>query len=188
MNFNFLKAELMERGSQHLENQPIFSKLQDAGNLYHLLTCIKEDSDFLFTNEIIDADWFSAFPEDLLLSLHIYTKGYNNLLMNTRCFTAIVVDCHLSCDVLDNSFAGIQVYGKGYLETKLMGKSASVIKIKGRSGAEVRATDHAVVNISTWDKSNLLIEAEKNSLVLVMNRSRGGLRATGNDQLIIKRP
>ena len=82
--------------------------------------------------------------------------------------------------------AGIKVFGPGYLEANLQGKSATAIKAYGKSTVEVSAKDHAVANVSLYQKSNGNVNNHDESLVLVLNNSNGEHLFQGNEQLILK--
>lgn len=159
-------------------------KIAEIANNYDLLRFVKDQLDFFYRNDLIDAAWFEQFEPSLLSDLHIYTSGNNNLLLNHNNFKAIVIDCHLSLDVIDCS-AMIIAYGNAYIEARLMGKSATCIKLKGKSTAEVSASGYAVANIGTYGNSNLNIENHDNSLVMIVHRSTGALVSKGTSQLII---
>ncbi|WP_300434041.1 hypothetical protein [Christiangramia sp.] len=187
MNFNATLNQLVKKTFYHQAcTLEIFKKLKDISNYYDLLAFVKEHSSFFIINEIIDHDWLSQFPKDTLASLNIFLNGANNLLLDKRNFTALVYNCHLTTDVLDDSVAGIKVFGTGYLEANLKGKSATAIKAYGRSSIEVVATDYAVANVSLYQKSNGHVTNEGESIVMVLNNSSGEHVFQGNEQLILK--
>lgn len=175
--------ELSKKTEKH--NEGIATKVLEHFTDLDLLEYVKKNFGFFINHGIIDREWFARFEPEMLSFLNIFTKGSNNLVLNQTDMTVLVLDCHLSVDVMDESYAGISVYGKGYLDARLMGRSASFIKLNGNSAAEVSVSGYAVANITSGGKSNLKVENHDNSLVMVVNRSKGWLEHTGTDKLII---
>lgn len=165
-------------------NPQIAKKLQEISNDYDLLVFVKENIDFFYSNGLIPEEWFSLFLPDTLQHLHIYTSGNNNVLVSRKSFTGLVVNCHLSLDVLEGA-AEIKTFGKAYLDARLMGASASAIHLRGNSTAEVAVSGNAVASIATRGNSNLNITNQDESLVRVNSKSLGDLTSAGTENLII---
>ena len=184
--FNYTLKQLKERAETVDAHHNALVNLSEISNYYDLLAHIKEYSEFFITNHIIEHSFLSQFPPDTLASLNIFLHGANNLLLDKRNFTALVWNAGLDTDVFDDSVAGIKVFGTGYLEANLTGRTATAIKVYGKGTVEVTAKDNAVANVSLYQKSNSKIKNFGDSIVMVLNNSKGHHEFIGNDQLILK--
>ncbi len=150
---------------------PHINKLAELVSEYDLLVYIKKFSEFFITNEIINAEWFQRFEKGILKYLNIYTEGSNNLALEYKALNAVVIDCHLTADLIDDC-CSIKVFGKGYLEAHLAQRSTTSIKLYGKSKAEVFAKDLALARITVREKADLRIQKANTSQIKVENLTR----------------
>lgn len=138
---------------------------------YDVLVYVKKFAEYFITNQIIDAEWFSRFDKGILKYLNIYNEGSNNLALEYKALNAVVIDCHLTADLIDDC-CSIKVFGKGYLEAHLAQRSTTSIKLYGKSKAEVFAKDLALARITVRDLADLRIQKANTSQIKVENLTR----------------
>lgn len=159
------RIQKVDATSQHIVN------LTEVKTDFELLIYVKKYIEFFLRHDIIDREWLKQFPKDILNFLNIYVKGANNLALSYTALNAVVIDCHLTADCLDDTCT-IKVFGKGYLEARLLKTSVTSIKLFNKSKAEVDALDNSVARITLKDKADLRINKHHNTTIKIENLTK----------------